>query len=288
MIFNVTGGGGGTGGALTVTAPANVTVTVSKDGKTKTKNSDTSGVVVFKGLETGTWTITISNGTDTATKTVEIKADYQTEITFFSATINITYPAGLACTATNGSTTLNAPDTSGTWACVVPNAGTWTVSLSNGLSETVTIAATGESHAVNKWYLLKNGVANQTYKFGEGQIRDGNLVTVTNGDGALVCTSPRSQTVGIATAIAVNLAGFTKIVVEYNGNKAIYFGGYAALQGAWDSPKKYTFGVTTSTTSGTAEAAVPEDVPELYVGVGWSTNNNGGATINISNLWLEV
>lgn len=82
MIFNVTGGGGGTGGALTVTAPANVTVTVSKDGKTKTKDSGASGVVVFKGLETGTWTITITNGTDTATETVDIKADYQAEISF--------------------------------------------------------------------------------------------------------------------------------------------------------------------------------------------------------------
>lgn len=82
MIFNVTGGGGGTGGTLTVTAPVNVTVTVSKDGKTKTKNSGTSGVVVFKGLEAGTWTITITNGTDTATETVDIKADYQAEISF--------------------------------------------------------------------------------------------------------------------------------------------------------------------------------------------------------------
>lgn len=84
MIFNVTGGGGGTGGALTVTAPANVTVTVSKDGKTKTKNSGTSGVVVFKGLETGTWEITITNGTDTATKIVEIQADYSATISFNS------------------------------------------------------------------------------------------------------------------------------------------------------------------------------------------------------------
>ena len=157
MIFNVTGGGGGAGGALTVTAPANVMVTVSKDGKTKTKNSGTSGVVVFRGLETGTWTITIANGTDTATKTVEIKADYSTQITFFSATINVTYPAGLACTATDGSTTLNAPDTSGTWACVVPNAGTWTVTLDNGLYSTVTITNSGEKHTVDKWDLYNAG-----------------------------------------------------------------------------------------------------------------------------------
>lgn len=83
MIFNVTsGGGGGSCATLTITAPAGCTVTVSKDGKTKTKNSGTSGVVVFRGLETGTWTITISNGSDTATETVDIKADYHAELSF--------------------------------------------------------------------------------------------------------------------------------------------------------------------------------------------------------------
>ncbi len=286
MIFNVTGGGGGTGCTLTITAPVGATVTVSKDGKSKPSKVATTGTVVFKGLETGTWTITITDGTDTATKTVEIKSDYSAEITFFSSTINIAYPAGLACTATDGVTTLTAPDTSGTWACVVPNAGAWTVALSNGLSESVAIA-NGDNVTINKWYLLKNGVANQTYKFGDGQIRSGDLVTVTPGDGVLTCTSPKSQTVGIATSVVVNLAGFTKMSVEYDGDKNIYFGGYAALNGAWDSPKKYTFGVTSTTTSGTAEAAVPEDPGELYVGVGWSAGS-GSATINISNLWLEV
>lgn len=137
MIYNVTGGGtnagsGGVGGTLTITAPKNVTVTVSKDDKIRTKNSGATGVAVFRGLASGTWTITISNGTDTASKPVEIKADYSAEITFFSATINVTYPSGSTCTATNGDTTLTAPDTSGTWACTVNKAGTWTVGYTSG------------------------------------------------------------------------------------------------------------------------------------------------------------
>lgn len=82
MIFNVIGGGGGTGCALTITAPVGATVTVSKDNKAKPSKVATTGTVVFKGLETGTWTITITNGTDTASKTVEIKANYQAEIAF--------------------------------------------------------------------------------------------------------------------------------------------------------------------------------------------------------------
>ena len=147
--------GGGTGGTLTVTAPANVTVTVSKDGKTKTKNSGTSGVVVFKGLASGTWTLTITDGSQTSSKPVVVTADYSTVIAFFTATINITYPAGSTCTCSDGTTTLSAPDTSGTWACIVPNAGTWTAAATDGVentSESVSITTDGQTVAVELSY----------------------------------------------------------------------------------------------------------------------------------------
>ena len=162
MIFNVTGGGtnagsGGAGGTLTVTAPKNVTVTVSKDDKIRTKNSGATGVAVFKGLASGTWTVTITNGSQTSSKPVVINVDYSTVIAFFAATINITYPAGSTCTCTDGTTTLNAPDTSGTWACTVPNAGTWTVAATDGTestSETVSITTDGQTVAIELSYLL--------------------------------------------------------------------------------------------------------------------------------------
>ena len=82
MIGRVNTGGGGSGGTLTVTAPANVTVAVSKDGKTKTKNSGTSGVVVFKGLSSGTWTVTITSDGKTAQKNVVVTTEYSTAISF--------------------------------------------------------------------------------------------------------------------------------------------------------------------------------------------------------------
>ena len=149
--------GGGTGGTLTVTAPANVTVTVSKDGKSKIKNSGTSGVVVFKGLASGTWTVTITSDGKTAQKNVVVTTDYSTVIAFFAATINITYPAGSTCTCSDGTTTISAPDTSGTWACIVPNAGTWTVTSTSGTetdSKAVTITTDGQSTSVELSYAL--------------------------------------------------------------------------------------------------------------------------------------
>lgn len=151
------GASGGTGGTLTVTAPANVTVTVSKDGKTKTKNSGTSGVVVFKGLASGTWTLAITDGSQTSSKPVVVTTNYSTVIAFFAATINITYPAGSTCTCSDGTTTLSAPDTSGTWACVVPNAGTWTATSTSGTetdSKAVTITTDGQSTSVELSYAL--------------------------------------------------------------------------------------------------------------------------------------
>lgn len=163
MIGRVNTGGGGSGGTLTVTAPANVTVSVSKDGKTKTKNSGTSGVVVFKGLKSGTWTVTITGDGKTAQKNVVVTTDYSTAIAFFAATINITYPAGSTCTCSDGTTTLSAPDTSGTWVCTVPNAGKWTVSSTDGdksKSADVVITTDGQTESVTLLYithLFNNG-----------------------------------------------------------------------------------------------------------------------------------
>lgn len=158
MIGRVNTGGGGAGGTLTVTAPANVTVTVSKDGKTKTKNSGTSGVVVFKGLASGKWNVTIVNSDGKPTTiTADVQTEYTVTIAFFSATIGITYPAGSTCTCSDGTTTLSAPDTSGTWACIVPNAGTWTVTSTSGTetdSKAVTITTDGQSTSVELSYAL--------------------------------------------------------------------------------------------------------------------------------------
>lgn len=39
------------------------------------------------------------------------------------------YHQGLICTATDGTTILTAPDTSGTWIVAIPNSGTWTFTI---------------------------------------------------------------------------------------------------------------------------------------------------------------
>ena len=151
MIFNMTGPGS-SGGKLTVTTPgAGITVNVSKDGKTKTKLSGADGTAVFKGLESGDWVLTITDGSQTSVPVpITIKTDYAAVLTFFAATIHVTYPEGSSCTATDGAITLTAPDTGGTWDCTVPNAGTWTVTVvDKGWTKTVNMTNSGQSVNVN-------------------------------------------------------------------------------------------------------------------------------------------
>lgn len=284
MIFNVTGGGGGTGCTLTITAPVGATVTVSKDGKSKPSKVATTGTVVFKGLETGTWEITITNGTDTATKTVEIKADYETQIGFFTATIHVVYPAGLVCTATNGSTTLNAPDTGGTWDCVVTEAGQWTVKLSTGFAEKVTVRASGESHTVNKWYVYKDG--DQRTELTGGWIKQSGTASITFEDNMITIDSKTStnQPKGkVHTTNSLNLSGFTNLkanitIKQYNTTVS------SASAGVHNSSEK-----DLASTSTKSDAIVSVDIssieslseihPFFY---------ENAAKANLLQMWLEV
>lgn len=284
MIFNVTGGGGGTGCTLTITAPVGATVTVSKDGKSKPSKVATTGTVVFKGLETGTWTITITKGTDTAEKKVEIKADYSVEVTFFSSTINIAYPAGLTCTATDGVTTLTAPDTSGTWACVVPNKGTWTVSLSSGFVEKVTVAVTGESHTVNKWYVYKDG--DQYTDLTGGWVKQSGTASITFGDNMITIDSKTStnQPKGkVHTTNSLNLSGFTSLkanitIKQYNATVS------SASAGVHNSSGKDL--ASTSTKSNaivSVDISSIESLSEIH-----PFFYENAAKANLLQMWLEV
>lgn len=75
------GQNGGAGCTLTVTAPAGATVTISKDGKTKTKTADSSGVAVFKGLESGVWEVSATYEGQVNRQNVTIEADYTIDMT---------------------------------------------------------------------------------------------------------------------------------------------------------------------------------------------------------------
>lgn len=71
------------------------------------------------------------------------------------AFIVATYPSGSTCTCTNGTKTLKAKDTSGSFVFHIPSKGTWTVSCTNGTntkSTSVSITTEGQRNAVTLSY----------------------------------------------------------------------------------------------------------------------------------------
>ena len=179
------GGGGGSGATLVVTSAGVGTVTVSNSalGKSYSKTVTAGGSVTFKGLKTGEWTVTVSNGTQTATRPVTINADYSVSVAYFSATISITYPAKSTCVVKNSGGQTVASDTNTgsstkTWTATVGATGTYTVTATatdgsgKTKSTTVSITADGQSKSVTlnyELYIFKAGTgSNTTWTTGDG------------------------------------------------------------------------------------------------------------------------
>ena len=179
------GGGGGSGGTLVVTSSGAGTVTVSNTalGKSYSKTVAAGGSVTFKGLKTGEWTVTLSNGTQTTTRSVTINADYSVSVAYFSATISITYPAASTCVVTNSGGQTVASDTNTgtstkTWTATVGATGTYTVTATatdgsgKSKSQSVSITADGQSESVTlsyELYIFKAGTgSNTTWTTGAG------------------------------------------------------------------------------------------------------------------------
>lgn len=203
------GGGGSSGATLTITGVVGATVTVSKDGKTYTRTISSSGTAVFKGLSTGTWTVTMSGGGQSTTRTVEITADYSLTIAYFSATITITYPANSTCVVTDSSGATIASDTNTgtsakTWTATVGATGTYTVTATatdgsgKTKSTTVSITTNGQVATVTLAYELVlfdglNGGDNtdvtggwklsENYTYGSDLNVTAESITVSNGGG---------------------------------------------------------------------------------------------------------
>lgn len=126
--------------------------------------------------------------------------------------IAVTYPAGSACTCSNGTKTLRAKNTSGVVVFSIPSAGDWTVNSTNGTlsrSHTITVAA-GNIYNLNivySVYLLQNGVFNT-------EITGGNEFTgnCSLSDGKIVLTRSGTNGGGFTFANAIDITNYSRIV----------------------------------------------------------------------------
>ena len=286
MLGRTNTGGGGVGGVLTVTAPAGVTVSVSKDGKVKTKSANAEGLAVFKGLASGTWQLTITDGSQVSTKPVVITADYNTNIAFFMATISITYPVGSVCTCSDGVTTLTAPDTSGVWECIVSNTGTWTVVITDGeerAEETVIISTDGQSESVlldYTFYLYNKG---KEIRAGELKKMSGDAVITRNADN-LQITGGNTGSI-ILFEEKINLGNFSKLFVVGSSSSNSYVDARLKV-GVWENTTGNPIASKTGKYDNTAPVEISVKTIDKECYIGFYTQHDSSTTI-VEQMWLE-
>ena len=229
------GGVGSSGGTLVVTSSGAGTVTVSNSalGKSYSKSVTAGGSVTFKGLKTGEWTVTLSNGAQTATRSIIITSDYSTSLAYFSAYINITYPANSNCVVTNSGGQIVASDTNAgsstkTWTAVLGTTGTYTVTATatdgsgRSKSQSVSITFDGQVESVTLSYwdgtLFDNGNQYSEITGGWTGVSGNNLVS--DHGNAWVSNNPIS--VAQFTAIHFNVVGYVFYGEGANGWLGLY------------------------------------------------------------------
>lgn len=100
----------------------------------------------------------------------------------FAAVIQVTYNSGAVCTCTNGSTTLTAPDTSGSVNFKVKRKGSWTITVTLG-SETetgvVSITSDGQFEAIEVFTTKIYGISRDITNSSPAWARTDNAVGFT-------------------------------------------------------------------------------------------------------------
>lgn len=287
MLFNL--GGSSSGQTLIVTAPVGVEVKVFKDNKMRTGTVDDTGTAVFRCLTDGEWTINITDGTKTSTRKVTIAEKHKITMAFFTATINVTYPAGSTCTCSDGITTLTAADTTGNFSFMVPNEGEWTISCTNGTESTsdkVTITGDNQTRSVTlEYYLRLYSPGNQHESTTGGWVGFSNYSFTSNGIELGSASSDSRWAIG--TKNSIDLTNYKTLVVVMNVSTMTEYVkfGLAYSEVVYEDPSNtYTETVTTITGKPAGVQTFELDVSKITTG-NWLTINGKNVKGTITDIY---
>ena len=164
------------------------TATLTDGVTTLSAEIDNSGKATFEGVTmTGNLTASASDGVNTATAslTVPYFGNYTAALSFFSATVTVTFPYsnGATCTITDGDTTLSADGSP--MAFSIPNTGTWTATCTlDGIAKTQNFVITTDGQTES--HTFSYGTINLTYS---NEFR-GISLTCTDGNTTITKTAP--------------------------------------------------------------------------------------------------
>lgn len=140
------------------------------------------------------------------------------------AWIAVTYPAGSTCTCTDGSKTLEAKTTGGSWVFNIPYAGTWTVTATDGTntkSESVVISTNGQIEKLELmygFYIFKEG-SGLTSGYSVSSLRP-SAVSVSSDKIVWNTEAGFLQFLWVAPAVALSLFSTLKIEMKCTSRPA--------------------------------------------------------------------
>ena len=142
---------------INITYPVGSICTITDSSNTYIA-PNTSGSWSFTVYNTGTWTVSCTDGERVISTTAAVSSNGQNvpvTLKYFEGTINITYTEGCECTCSLGNVTYTAPDRSGSWTCTVPNAGTWLITvIGNGSTKSNTVTVTNDGQIIDSRVML--------------------------------------------------------------------------------------------------------------------------------------
>lgn len=299
------GTGGGSGSALSVIGVAGATITISKDNRSYTKVANSNGNAVFKGLATGTWTITMAADSQIATKTVEIVTDYTIAMAYFSATISITYPANSTCQIQGGTGVITVESNTNTdtdpktWTVTVRSSGTYTITATETggnktKSTTVTITTDGQTESVTLGYILEIynagvfGINDLGVEFTVGTRTDHNSITQNSNNLKWWCDANTNNLFYVSPKISTN--GFSTLKMRISASNMNGAGEFGLAKGNTNSSSDYV--VKTSFNAFTGGKTLSVDVSGItsgtyYVKLTQSGEADADTTATITHIWLE-
>lgn len=208
------------------------------------------------------------------------------------AVINIVYTEGSTCTCTNGNATLIPPDMSGSWLCIIPEAGTWTISCG---SDNKTVEINSEGQYVNvvfssELYAAGDDGSNWITAIGSGVGGSGDVVWNTDNVyilGGYHSTSGAGYYSGISTSVDFTGVNTIKVNVSSLSGKG---GAYVAVT---DAPLSSSSGAPTFTTFASLDLSSGENILDVSHLTGvrylviYAHGNNGRLYCYITNISIN-
>lgn len=303
---------GGSGATLVVTGVAGDTCTITNGTKTYTKTFGTDKKATFKGLATGTWTVKMTNGSKTSTRTITITADYALTIAYFSATIKVTYPAKSKAVIKNSSGTQiawdeNSGTSAKTWNATVGATGTYTVvvtatdSSGKTKSTTVSITADGQSKSVTLAYELviydagSFGKNSAGTAFDVGSNDDNNASSITKNSAYMLWKCGAWAVCTFYITPKFSCAGYKTLKISLTNASTVLD---SSSKGSWglkssNSYDNNDFVAQTNFTSLSGSQTLSLDVSNVgstayYIAMYFYTmQNTGSFSARVTKIWLE-